>query len=64
MTVVALRESERAARSRDATPAPLAEATLEDIFDGADAEDRGAAAPSEDEGAAEREERVFTEDRQ
>ena len=64
LTVVALRESERAARSRDATPAPLADATLEDIFDGADAEDRGAAAASEDEDAALREERVSTDDRQ
>ena len=57
LTVVALRESDRAARSSAATPAVLADAAVEDMEDGAGGEDRGADAPSEDEHAVEREER-------
>ena len=56
LTVVALRESERATRSRDPTPAALADAAVEDMGDRVDAEDPGAASPSFDEDAAEREE--------
>ena len=57
-TVVALREAERVARSRDPTPPVLADAALEDMGDKGDAEDLGAAASSEDEDAAEREVRA------
>ena len=52
LTVVALREAERVARSRDPTPAALADTAVEDMGDKADAEDRGADAPAEDEDAA------------
>ena len=57
LTVVALREAERVARSLDPTPADSAEAAEVELRDGGTGDDRREAAPSDDDAAGESEDR-------